>query len=52
MMDYIVICSWIVDFNIGMKLDLVVMFLYTVFVIIGSSICTHRPPLSFVLLMR
>jgi len=24
-MDYSVICLWIVDFNIGMKLDLVVM---------------------------
>jgi len=24
-MDYIVICLWIVGFNIGMKLDLVVM---------------------------
>jgi hypothetical protein len=26
MMDYTVICFWIVDFDIGMKLDLVVMF--------------------------
>ena len=26
MMDYIVICFWIVDIDIGMKLDLVVMF--------------------------
>jgi len=25
MMDYIIICFWIVDFNIGMKLDLVVI---------------------------
>jgi len=25
-MDYTVICFWIVDFDIGMKLDLVVMF--------------------------
>jgi len=25
MMDYIVICFWIAGFNIGMKLDLVVM---------------------------
>jgi hypothetical protein len=24
--DYTVICCWIVDFNIGMKMDLVVMF--------------------------
>ena len=26
MMDYIVICFWNVDFNIGMKLGLVIMF--------------------------
>jgi len=25
-MDYIKICFWIVDFNIGMKLDLVALF--------------------------
>jgi hypothetical protein len=25
LVDYIVICFWIVDFNIGMKLDLVVI---------------------------
>ena len=27
MMDYIIICFWIVGFNIGMKLDLVVIVL-------------------------
>ena len=26
MMDYTVTCFWIVDYDIGMKLDLVVMF--------------------------
>jgi hypothetical protein len=47
MMDYIVICFWIVEFNIGIILDLVVMLCKLIFVITSSEICTHRPSLSF-----